>query len=255
MCSVDILPRWFYYDSGSDGLSRSEHLAAVRRVITECHWLVFTLGLTEGWRSKIDGAVYPIAPGVSGGSFDETVHEFVNFSVSEISEDLRSFVEFITRVNPNIKILLTVSPVPLIATYESRHVLVSNCFSKAALRVAADEAERRFSNVIYFPSYEIITSPSSGSQYYHDDLREVTEAGINHVMRMFSKHFVYRNAEPDDASFKIDLAHRDDEIVCDEETIERALQSSGFASAAPFSNGHGEKCWTPPKTLVLLKRM
>ena len=31
---------------------------------------IFTLGLTEAWRSKKDGAVFPLAPGVSAGSFD-----------------------------------------------------------------------------------------------------------------------------------------------------------------------------------------
>jgi len=89
-----------------------------------------------------------------------------------------------------VKILLTVSPVPLVATYEKRHVLVSNTVSKSVLRVAADEVERAFDNVIYFPSYEIITSPANSGKYYQDDLRRVTDIGIDHVMRVFSKHFL-----------------------------------------------------------------
>jgi hypothetical protein len=52
--------------------SAKAHLQHVRDVFTQCDWLVFTLGLTEGWRSKQDGAVYPLAPGVSGGQFDST---------------------------------------------------------------------------------------------------------------------------------------------------------------------------------------
>jgi hypothetical protein len=122
---------------------------------------------------------------------------------------------------------LTVSPVPLIATYEPRHALVSTTYSKAALRVAADEVERKFDNVFYFPSYEIITSPTAGGLYYHDDLREVRDAGVNHVMRIFTLHFM-NGADPDVAhSTDLGTVHRHDvEIVCDEEVIQSSIRIS-----------------------------
>ena len=132
-------------------------------------------------RSKRDGAVYPLAPGVHGGSFDPHEYEFVNFSAGDVCADLAAFVTGLRKINPKIRVLLTVSPVALIATYEKRHVLVSNAYSKAALRVAADEAQRLHDFVHYFPSYEIITSPAAGGRYYEDDLRSVNETGVNHV--------------------------------------------------------------------------
>ncbi len=210
--------------------SSDQHLAFVREVFTNCDWLVFTLGLTEAWCSKRDGAVYPVAPGVSGGNFDAEHYEFINFTAAEVTADLEKFIQQLRTVNPSIKILLTVSPVPLIATYEPRHVLVSNTYSKSALRVAADEVERKFDNVIYFPSYEIITSPAAGSRYYQDDLRQVTDLGISHVMRVFSEHFI---AKPDamrseDALEPIELSPVKNDVVCDEEVIETALKISGF---------------------------
>src|SRR5205809_2227323 len=42
---------------------RSRHLGCVRRVFEECDVFVFTLGLTEGWISEVDGTVFPLAPG------------------------------------------------------------------------------------------------------------------------------------------------------------------------------------------------
>jgi hypothetical protein len=211
--------------------SRSAHLDCVRRVFEECDWLIFTLGLTEAWRSTRDGAIFPLAPGVAGGEFDANECEFVNFSVREVSDDLSVLVEKLHAVNPSAHILLTISPVPLIATYEQRHVLVSTTFSKAALRVAADETERKFKNVIYFPAYEIITSPANGGRYYQDDLRQVTDIGVNHVMRMFAKHFLretvgsrpYNSANTDSS-----MHSYSDGIVCDEEEIYRAVKNSGF---------------------------
>lgn len=48
------------------------------------------------------------------------------------------------------------SPVPLVATYETRHVLVSTTLSKSVLRIAADTCSTARDWVDYFPSYEFI---------------------------------------------------------------------------------------------------
>lgn len=203
------------------------HLASVRKVFTESDWLIFTLGLTESWRAKADGAVYPLAPGVAGGTYDPARYEFVNASVFETIDDLTALIEALRRVNPKLKIILTVSPVALVATYEPRHVLASTVASKAILRTAADDAERKFGNVIYFPSYEIITSPAAEGRYYADDLRQVNQRGVDHVMRVFTKHFIEPRAEDGGAgegrSFSRFIAD-DRDVVCDEEEIRLALE-------------------------------
>ncbi len=210
--------------------SATEHLHYVREVFTQSDWLVFTLGLTEGWRSRRDGAVYPTAPGVAGGEFDPDQYEFVNFGCDEVRDDLAQFVDRVQEVNPDCKILLTVSPVPLIATYERRHVWVSTTCSKAVLRVAADEMERRFANVTYFPSYEIITSPATGGRYYADDLRQVTELGVKHVMRTFTAHFLTSSPDRPPSQAPLPVSMPPANVVCDEEVIDRVLQLSGFGS-------------------------
>ncbi len=208
---------------------RTRHLQCVRRFFEDSDWIIFTLGLTEAWQSREDGAVFPLAPGVAAGEFDEHAHQFVNFSVAQVVEDLKQLVTRVVSVNPDVKILLTVSPVPLIATYEQRHVLVSSTYSKSVLRVAADEMERFFSNVIYFPSYEIITSPSSGSRYYEDDLRQVTKAGVKHVMRIFSNHFLQSSPKAKKSRTEIlPSALITSGPVCDEEEIEKAIARSGY---------------------------
>lgn len=199
--------------------SREIHLGYVREIFEKSDWLVFTLGLTEAWRSRLDGAIYPIAPGVAGGSYDPELHEFINFTAEEVRKDLFSLIEKVTNINPRIKFFLTVSPVPLMATYENRHVWVSTTFSKAALRVAVDEAERKYNNVIYFPSYEIITSPASGGNYYGDDYRDVMERGVKHVMRVFSETFLI-NKNHSTADNIINRGFRNNnEIICDEEIL------------------------------------
>ncbi len=205
--------------------SRAEHLAAVRRMFEELDILVFTLGLTECWRHLETGAIVPIAPGVAGGEWDPGVYGFHNQTVAEVITDLTAFLELLRSVNPRSKVLLTVSPVPLAATYEQRHVMTSTVYSKSVLRVAADEIERAFSDVAYFPSYEIITASSNG-QYYDTDLRNVRTIGVDHVMRVFFDHMVERG-EPGqprvEAGFVRMEAREAASVVCDEEAIERAM--------------------------------
>ncbi|WP_264045273.1 GSCFA domain-containing protein [Methylobacterium flocculans] len=168
---------------------RRIHLDAVRRAIDGMSVFVFTLGLTEAWVDRADGAVYPLAPGVAGGVYDPDRIAFQNFTAAQTREDLEWSLNFIRRRNPGVRVILTVSPVPLNATAVDRHVMVSTAYSKAALRVAAEEVSGSLRDVDYFPSFEIVTSPHAGSTYFADDRRSVTEAGVAHVMRTFLRHY------------------------------------------------------------------
>jgi hypothetical protein len=197
------------------------HLAAVRRMFEQCDVFVFTLGLTETWRSRSDGTVYPLAPGVSGGHFDPALHEFVNLDVHDVLADLNAFLDGLKRVNPSVRMLLTVSPVPLIATYEDRNVLVATAYSKSVLRVAADMMVRAYDWIDYFPSYEIITGNYANSLYFDDDYRGIRDLGVDHVMRCFLRHYA---GQSDNASQPAALAVSaidNSDIVCDEEAIDQ----------------------------------
>ena len=91
---------------------------------------------------------------------------------SDVVADFLTFVDRPRGINPQAKIIVTVSPVPLIATYEDRHVLVSNCYSKAALRVAAEEIVAARPDIAYFPSYEIVMA--NAHRNFAEDQRSVT---------------------------------------------------------------------------------
>jgi len=209
---------------------RTQHFAAVRRAIEQMDVFVFTLGLTEAWVSSRDGAVFPLCPGVAGGEFDRARCEFRNFEVAEVTDDLAWAIEFIAARNPGAKVVLTVSPVPLAATAENRSVLASTAYSKSVLRVAAEQISRRYGHVAYFPSYEIITGAYARGGYFAADLRTVTEAGVDHVMRLFMKHYASGIADASPQAGEKDLAGEESRrlandmeaatrIVCEEEML------------------------------------
>jgi len=167
---------------------RSQHFSALRRGFETCDVFVFTLGLTEAWISRCDGAVFPLCPGTAGGCFDPDQHVFHNFSVDETLGDMNSFLAELRQVNPKVRVILTVSPVPLIATASGRHVLQATTYSKSVLRVAAERLMSQHRDLFYFPSYEVITGPQARGAYLADDLRSVRENGVAHVMRLFMRH-------------------------------------------------------------------
>ncbi len=168
---------------------REHHFACVRRAFEELDIFVFTLGLTECWVSRDDGAAYPICPGTGGGEFDPAKYSFVNFEVAEVTSDLEQFMSLLRSVNSRARMILTVSPVPLVATAEDRHVLVATTYSKSVLRVAAEAVARTCQDVTYFPSYEIVTGSFSRGAYFAEDGRTILESGVAHVMRIFLRHF------------------------------------------------------------------
>ncbi|MGB0905709.1 MAG: GSCFA domain-containing protein, partial [Mangrovicoccus sp.] len=168
---------------------QEQHFEAVRAAIEGADVFVFTLGLTECWIDKKDGAALPLAPGVAGGTYAPDRYGFHNFDEVETSDDLHFALKFIREINPKVKFILTVSPVPLNATMEPRHVFESTTWSKAVLRIAAEKMRRQMPDCAYFPSYEIITSPHVRGRYFAADARSVLPAGVNHVMGLFSKHY------------------------------------------------------------------
>jgi hypothetical protein len=192
--------------------ARDSHLEAVRHLFEQLDVLVITLGLTEAWRSRSDGAVVPLAPGVAAAPPDPHGYEFVNFSVAEVANDLHEFRAKLKGVNPGARIILTVSPVPLAATFERRHVLTATTYSKAVLRVAAEQVAQGRDDVMYFPSYEIVTGNYGHASHFEDDRRTVRQSSVDHVMDLFLRHCTDRS----DVAARIESIQR---IICDEEQL------------------------------------
>jgi hypothetical protein len=207
----------------------TQHLVAVRSMFAEADYFVFTLGLTECWTSKVDGTAFPIAPGVVAGQMDDKKYGFCNFSTADVVADMKSAIENIRGINPNIKFIFTVSPVPLIATFERAHVLTATTYSKSALRAAVEDIRNTYDFVEYFPSYEIITGNYARSQFYENDLREVNSSGVSKVMGLLQKHYFAsddQNTLAGNEGFSREFA-RSRAILCDEELLDSGNYNDG----------------------------
>lgn len=194
--------------------AQDDHLSAVRELLSKTDVFIFTLGLTETWVARSDGASYPIAPGVSGGEFDQADHQFLNLTYPQVMDDFTSFMRRASDFNPSMRFILTVSPVPLMATARSdTQVAVSTMHAKSILRAAAGQLELQNENVDYFPSFEIISSHVSRGQFFENDMRSVSPVGVDHVMQTF---FAEHSVET-----KSTVSYPEDEDpFCDEELLD-----------------------------------
>ena len=165
--------------------SRACAIAAFQRAITEAKYFVFTLGLTESWFNKSKEYEYPMCPGTAAGIFDPAEHIFKNQPYEFVRANLMDALAKIRSVNKRIRIILTVSPVPLTATNSCRHVLVATMESKSVLRAVAGRMSKVNPWIDYFPSYEIISSPVFGGRFFEPNLRSVNKAGVDFVMDSF----------------------------------------------------------------------
>lgn len=198
---------------------REKHLARVREMFQTLDLFVFTMGLTEGWESIVDGTMYPMAPGTLVGSYDPAKYRFHNLRHAEILADMTEMRERLKLINPTAQIMLTVSPVPLTATATDDHVLPATIYSKSVLRGVAGEMAEDYDDVTYFPSYEVISSHPSNGMFFNPDKRTVNQFGVDYVMT----HFFSGALAKEFATVTSQEEAEELGLICDEEKLERAL--------------------------------
>lgn len=205
---------------------REYHLGRVREVVTTADVFVFTLGLTEAWLNRNSGTVYPTAPGVIAGEYESAWCRFHNFTFDEVYRDLVSFFDLAKKAKPDIRFILTVSPVPLTATAAAEHVLSATTYSKSVLRAVAGQLFHERDDVDYVPAYEIITSALSRGRFFESNLRSVRSRGVDAVMRMFfAEHDPGRALDIDPPTAGAprnpdETEDRDEEVICEEALLE-----------------------------------
>jgi hypothetical protein len=162
------------------------HTEAARTAFMRAEVLIITLGLNEIWSFKMDGSVFSRSPWRIAPSFVE----YRTLSVEENVRDLEMMLKILREHNPNLQLIVSLSPVPLHATflYDRYHVVEANMHSKAVLRVVAQEFVERHEGVYYFPSFELATYGFENP--WAADHRHVSRAVVDRVMEMFREMFV-----------------------------------------------------------------
>lgn len=166
-----------------------ERRAQVQRYfqrLREATVVIITLGLVETWYDAQADVMLNAAPTLGmtrryPGRFSLVVTDYTE-NVAVLNE----IYEILNRsLGDSVRIIVSVSPVPMTETFTGRDVIVANTYSKATLRAAAEDSARPHANVDYFPSYEAITVSNRTLAYNAIDNLHVLDAAVQSVAAHF----------------------------------------------------------------------
>lgn len=165
-----------------------------RRVIAELYQellaadtIVITLGLTETWFDTKYQCYVNKAPSRMTVGREPERFQFHRMDVEDVQARVANALALVNG-HSHKKIILTVSPIPIEATFSQSNAIVANSYSKAVLRVVAEKMASDFDNVDYFPSYEMAIS--GGTRYYQDDNVHVTDELVDIITRHMLSNYI-----------------------------------------------------------------
>lgn len=154
--------------------------------------VIITLGLNEVWHDAKSNRYLNATPSIYSVRRDPDRYTL------EITDATTNFV-MLTRIfsallslRHTLKIIVTVSPVPMSDTFSGRDVAIANAYSKATLRVAADKFAETFDNVDYFPTYDMI-SLSPRESVYGPDCLHISDKIVGQMMNKFLALYMGRD--------------------------------------------------------------
>ncbi|MBK5279384.1 MAG: GSCFA domain-containing protein, partial [Bacteroidia bacterium] len=102
----------------------------------------------------------------------------------KILESFDETYQALKKINPEIRIILTVSPV--------RHLkdtIELNSVSKSVLRLTCHTLTELYSDVEYFPAYEILLDDLRDYRFYTSDLIHPTTDAVDYIWKKFSSRY------------------------------------------------------------------
>ena len=174
---------WHGYKAEEYGYDEEVRLET-KRIFDETDVFILTFGLSEVWYDEPTGNVFWRT--IPKDAYDPKRHKFRLSTVEENRENIRAIYDLIRRYKPEAKVIVTLSPVPLIATFRDVSCITANSVSKATLRVAIDEVVRDVRDegqMFYWPSYELVADVFRSP--YKADRRHVRPVVLNYIMRLF----------------------------------------------------------------------
>ena len=186
---------WHGYDAESFGYDE-EIRRQTHDIFARTDLFILTFGLSEVWYDEPTSGVFWRS--IPQDAYDPARHKFRVSTVEENKDNIREIYRLIRRHRPEARIVTTLSPVPLVATFRPVSCISANAVSKSVLRVALDELMRELGDegvLHYWPSYEIVTEVFHSP--FKQDRRHLPRAVLDFIMLLFEQ--VWCETQPTDA--------------------------------------------------------
>ena len=144
--------------------------------LAETNYLAITFGTARVFRRKETEEIVSNCHKLPASVFKREI-----LSVEQIVAEYISLLELMFKTNPDLKVILTVSPI--------RHWkdgAEGNQISKSILLLAASQLVEKYENVYYFPSYEIMMDDLRDYRFYAEDMIHLSPLAIKYIWEKFS---------------------------------------------------------------------
>ncbi|MCP4461002.1 MAG: GSCFA domain-containing protein [Cytophagales bacterium] len=149
---------------------------SLQEKLKNAKWLILTFGSAYAYRLKSDGQLVANCHKIPSSEFDKEL-----LSVETISKGFERTYKHLQEINPDLKIILTISPV--------RHVrdgLAENNRSKARLIEATQSIVENREACSYFPAYEIMIDELRDYRFYTEDRVHPNQEAVDYIWQRFS---------------------------------------------------------------------
>lgn len=178
---------WYSYehhgvfrDKNKDNLLQTINLyiTNANHFLKQTDWLIITLGTAWVFFLKENNKILGNCHKLDSKLIDRRL-----LSAEEIVRDTILTINNIRKINPNIKIILTVSPIR-----HWKQGYRENLISKSLLHIATDQICKTINNCSYFPAYEIVMDELRDYRFYQSDMLHPSEVAVDYIWEKFSTH-------------------------------------------------------------------
>jgi tetratricopeptide (TPR) repeat protein len=142
------------------------------QIIRNSNVFILTLGVAPAFFDRATGDFVLPRPSALNSRVLAEKYLYRTTSVQENVDNVLHLINFIRSISPEIKVVVTVSPVPLLASFEYESAVQADCLSKSTMRLVAHEVvnNSKLQNILYWPSFEVFRwAGSNASNYYAAD--------------------------------------------------------------------------------------
>lgn len=170
----------FSSDDKEDALRKiNEAFAEAHNCLKQTNILLVTFGTAYVYRLCANKMVVGNCHKFPAADFER-----FRLSVSDIVSEWNPLLGKLKAINPNIKILFTVSPIRHFK--DGAH---DNQLSKATLLLAAEELKKQHETIAYFPSYEIMMDELRDYRFYAEDMVHPSDVAVQYIYERFAETY------------------------------------------------------------------
>ncbi len=206
-------PLW--YDRDARILAADEEIRLETKALFDtADCFILTFGLSEVWYDEPTGEVFWRAIPIR--LYDPTRHKFRVAGFEENLANMRRIHALIREHRPDARIVMTLSPIALQATFRPIPCIVANTESKAILRAALGEMMRTTQDerLFYFPSYEVVQECFTAP--FLNDRVHVHNHVLDFNMGVFERYFCLTGMTDADLRVRWEVARELDRRVAAE---------------------------------------